>query len=84
MYEISAANNGTPLLNHKLGMREYRLHLEQNKKSLISNMMKGFRIFFVGFLVSFGSTPLGYNNIAGFGIRIGCAGETYAVLVRLN
>jgi hypothetical protein len=65
-------------------MREYRLHLEQNKKSLISNMMKGFRIFFVGFLVLYWVDSAGVYNIAGFGIRIGCAGETYAVLVRLN
>lgn len=34
MYEISVANNkkGTPYLAHKLGMREYRLHLEQSNK----------------------------------------------------
>lgn len=34
MYEISVANNktGTPYLDHKLGMREYRLHLEQSNK----------------------------------------------------
>lgn len=34
MYEISVANNktGTPYLEHKLGMREYRMHLEQSNK----------------------------------------------------
>ncbi|SDW64493.1 ATP-grasp domain-containing protein [Flavobacterium degerlachei] len=34
MYEISVANNkmGTPYLDHKLGMREYRMHLEQSNK----------------------------------------------------
>jgi hypothetical protein len=42
-------------------MREYRLHLEQNKKSLISNMMKGFRIF-VGFLVLYW-VDSGYNKL---------------------
>jgi hypothetical protein len=46
--------------------------------------MKGFRIFFVGFSKLYWVDSAGYNNIAGFGIGIGCAGETYAVLVRLN
>ncbi|HMK06183.1 MAG TPA: hypothetical protein VK476_01550, partial [Flavobacterium sp.] len=34
MYEISIANhkNGAPYLEHKAGMKEYRLHLEQCKK----------------------------------------------------
>lgn len=34
MYEISAENHkkGIPYLAHKVGMKEYRLHLEQNKK----------------------------------------------------
>jgi hypothetical protein len=34
MYEISVANNknGTPYLAHKVGMKEYRLHLKQRKK----------------------------------------------------
>lgn len=34
MYEISAANyqKGFPYLNHKAGMKEYRLHQMQNKK----------------------------------------------------
>lgn len=34
MYEISVQNhkNGVPYLAHKVGMKEYRLHLEQRKK----------------------------------------------------
>lgn len=34
MYEISEQNhkNGAPYLSHKVGMKEYRLHLEQSKK----------------------------------------------------
>ena len=34
MFEISQANhkNGHPYLSHKVGMEQYRLHLEQNKK----------------------------------------------------
>ncbi len=34
MYEISVANhkNGVPYLEHKEGMKEYRMHLEQSKK----------------------------------------------------
>jgi hypothetical protein len=34
MYEISAANNksGVPYLEHKVGMKEYRMHLEQSNK----------------------------------------------------
>lgn len=34
MYKISAQNhkNGIPYLAHKVGMKEYRLHLEQSKK----------------------------------------------------
>ncbi len=34
MYEISVENhkNGFPYLSHKVGMKEYRLHLEQSKK----------------------------------------------------
>jgi hypothetical protein len=34
MYEISVANNrnGVPYLKHRAGMKEYRLHLEQNNK----------------------------------------------------
>lgn len=34
MYEISVANhkNGFPYLEHKEGMKEYRMHLEQSKK----------------------------------------------------
>lgn len=34
MYEISVRNHkiGFPYLEHKVGMKEYRLHLEQNKK----------------------------------------------------
>jgi len=34
MYEIGVINNknGTPYLDHKVGLREYRLHLEQSKK----------------------------------------------------
>jgi hypothetical protein len=34
MYEISVANNknGTPYLAHKVGMKEYRLHLKQRKR----------------------------------------------------
>ena len=34
MYEISVLNhnNGVPYLAHKVGMNEYRLHLEQSKK----------------------------------------------------
>jgi len=34
MYEISVANhkNGFPYLEHKVGMKEYRLHLEQSDK----------------------------------------------------
>ena len=34
MYEISAQNhkNGVPYLAHKVGMKEYKLHLEQSKK----------------------------------------------------
>jgi len=34
MYEISVQNheNGVPYLAHKVGMKEYRLHLEQSKK----------------------------------------------------
>ena len=34
MYEISAINNakGVPYLTHKVGMKEYKLHLEQSKK----------------------------------------------------
>jgi hypothetical protein len=34
MYEISVANNrnGIPYLKHRAGMKEYRLHLEQNNK----------------------------------------------------
>jgi hypothetical protein len=34
MYEISVVNNkrGTPYLDHRFGMREYRLHLEQCNK----------------------------------------------------
>ena len=34
MYKISADNhkNGFPYLSHKVGMKEYRLHLEQSKK----------------------------------------------------
>jgi hypothetical protein len=34
MYEISLANhkNGVPYLEHKEGMKEYRMHLEQSKK----------------------------------------------------
>ena len=34
MYEISVANhkNGAPYLQHKDGMREYRMHLEQSRK----------------------------------------------------
>ncbi|SHG29059.1 hypothetical protein SAMN05444396_107137 [Flavobacterium segetis] len=34
MYEISTANhkNGFPYLNHKDGMKEYRMHLEQSNK----------------------------------------------------
>lgn len=34
MYEISVVNNkkGTPYLDHKVGVHEYRLHLEQSKK----------------------------------------------------
>lgn len=34
MYEISVQNhkNGIPYLAHKVGMKEYRLHLEQSKK----------------------------------------------------
>lgn len=36
MYEISVANhkNGAPYLPHKIGMQEYRMHLEQSKKIL--------------------------------------------------
>ncbi len=36
MFEISVANNknGTPFLNHKEGMKQYRLHLDQNNKIL--------------------------------------------------
>ena len=36
MFEISVANNkkGIPFLNHKEGMKQYRLHLEQNSKIL--------------------------------------------------
>jgi hypothetical protein len=36
MFEISVANNkaGIPFLNHKEGMRQYRMHLEQNSKIL--------------------------------------------------
>jgi len=36
MFEISVANNknGTPFLNHKEGMKQYRLHLAQNNKIL--------------------------------------------------
>jgi hypothetical protein len=36
MYEISIANhkNGTPFLPHKIGMEQYRLHLEQSQKIL--------------------------------------------------
>ena len=36
MFAISVANNkkGTPFLNHKEGMKQYRLHLEQNNKIL--------------------------------------------------
>jgi hypothetical protein len=36
MFHISVANNkaGIPFLNHKEGMRQYRLHLEQNSKIL--------------------------------------------------
>lgn len=34
MYEISVANNrhGIPYLKHRAGMKEYRLHIEQNNK----------------------------------------------------
>jgi hypothetical protein len=34
MYEISVENNkkGAPFLSHKIGMEQYRLHLEQSKK----------------------------------------------------
>jgi hypothetical protein len=36
MYEISAENHkkGTPYLAHKVGVKEYKLHLEQSKKIL--------------------------------------------------
>ncbi len=35
MYEISAQNHkkGVPYLKHKVGMKEYRMHLEQSKKN---------------------------------------------------
>ncbi len=36
MFEISVANhkNGAPYLPHKIGMKQYRIHLEHNKKIL--------------------------------------------------